>query len=196
VERKRVHVGLSSLTRAHRLAAAFAFSLLVGLFARISVDLPLSPVPITGQSFAVLLCGALFGPRLAAVSLLMYLIEGALGLPVFAGGKGGIDVFFGATAGFLIAFPFAGAMVGYLSVRGWDRRLIDATLAMTLGTLLIMGIGALWLGVYLKNVGAWQSLSALADMAIFPYLPGAALKIVVAAGIVWALRRRLSLRLT
>src|SRR6267378_7772382 len=97
-------------------------SLVTAAAAQLAIPVPWSPVPITGQTFAVLLTGAALGPRRAFAAQLLYLIEGAAGLPFFAGGAGGAAVLAGPTAGYLLGFPFAAALTGFLAARGWDRR--------------------------------------------------------------------------
>src|SRR5215212_10911162 len=121
------------------------FSLLTAAAAQVVVPLPFTPVPLTGQTFAVLLTGALLGPRLGALAMLAYLAEGALGLPFFRGGAGGVTHFAGATAGYLLAFPAAAYVTGHLAERGWDRRFLSAAAAMALGSLVILAGGWAWL---------------------------------------------------
>ncbi|RPJ40883.1 MAG: biotin transporter BioY, partial [Candidatus Latescibacterota bacterium] len=111
------------------LLVAFA-SLLLALSARVAIPLPFSPVPISGQSFAVLLVGALLGSRRGSAAVLLYLAEGAVGLPVFAGGAGGAAYLVGPTGGYLAAFLPAAFVVGALCERGWDKRVPGAAAAM------------------------------------------------------------------
>ena len=131
---------------------ALAFSLLTALSAQVTIHLPCS-VPITGQTFAVLLTGALLGPRLGALTMLLYLAEGA-GRP--AGLRRGpqrldarhaarLSRIFGPTAGYLFSYPFAAALVGWLAERGWDRKPLTMLAAMLLGSLVIFALGAGWL---------------------------------------------------
>ena len=105
-------------TLLYNLALVLAGSLLIALSARISIHLPLSPVPITGQTFAVLLLAALYGRTLGAATLLTYIAEGLAGLPIFADGVGGVQVLLGPTAGYLIGFVAAAFLVGYLAEQG------------------------------------------------------------------------------
>ncbi len=148
-----------------------AFSLLNALCAQIAFPLPGTPVPVTGQTFGVLLTGALLGPRLGAAALGLYLAEGACGLPVFAPGGGGPF-----TLGYLAAFPLAAALVGWLAARGWDRRPLTMLLAMALGSLVIYTCGAGWLAHF---VGTSHVLA----LGVLPYLPGDILKALLAAGL-------------
>src|SRR3990170_4107237 len=119
------------------LALVIGASLFVAAAAQISVPLWFTPVPITGQTLGVLLTGAALGSRRGALALLLYLIEGAIGLPVFAGGAAGFARILGPTGGYLLALPLAAGIVGSLAERGWDRRLPLAALAMIIGNLVI-----------------------------------------------------------
>ena len=163
------------------------FSLLTALAAQAVVPLPFTPVPLTGQTFAVLLTGALLGSRLGALALLAYLAEGAAGLPFFQGGTGGPAPLFGPTAGYLFAFPAAAFVTGYLAERGWDRRYLPAAAAMALGSLVILAGGWAWLAVFLR--GGAEAFR----LGVAPFLAGDLLKIALAAAALpagWALLRR------
>jgi len=149
-------------------------SLLVGLSAQVAINLPFSPVPITGQTFAVLLMGALLGSARGSVVMLLYLAEGVAGLPVFAGGGAGPAYLLGPTGGYLVGFVAAAAVTGYLAERGWDRRFLTTIAAMSLGTAAIYLAGLVWLA-------AFTGADNLLAMGLIPFLPGAALKIVAAA---------------
>ncbi len=117
------------------------------------VEVPMVPVPITMQTFAVTLVGALFGWRLAGATIAAWLIEGAAGLPVLAGGAGGAAHFIGPTAGYLFAFPVVGMVVGWLAERGWaGERIGLAFLAMLIGNALCLVLGAAWLAVTIASV--------------------------------------------
>ena len=153
-----------------------AFSLLTALSAQIAIPLPFTPVPITGQTFGVLLTGALLGPRLGAAAMLLYLLEGSAGLPFFAGGAGGAARLAGPTGGYLLSYPFAAALVGWLAVRGWDRRPLTMLAAMLLGSLVVFALGAGWLSHF---VGLSHAVTA----GVLPFLPGDALKALLAAGL-------------
>ena len=147
-------------------------ALLVALCAHI--EIPLQPVPITCQTFGVLLAGALLGSRRGAMSMLTYLALGASGFPVFASGAYGPARFFGPTGGYLAGFVIAAALVGWLSERGWDRLVVTTALAMTLGMLVIYACGVAWLAHF---VGWGQVLS----VGVFPFLLGDGFKIALAA---------------
>ena len=149
-------------------------SLLTALAAQVAVPLPGSPVPVTGQTFAVLLTGAALGARRGFLAQALYLLEGASGLPVFAGGLGGAWLLAGPTGGYLVAFPLAAAVAGTLSERGWDRRFVGTLAAMLLGSAVILLAGAAWLARFLPMP---QALAAGA----WPFVPGDLLKAVAAA---------------
>jgi len=136
-------------------ALALAGGLLVAVCAKIQI--PTFPVPLTLQTFAVLLVGAALGARRAAAAMAAYLMAGAAGLPVFAGPVAGPAYLVGPTAGFLLAFPVAAFVVGSLTERGWDRRVLTAALALTVGNGLILGIGFAWLAMQLGRTAAWAS---------------------------------------
>jgi biotin transport system substrate-specific component len=131
-------------------------------------------VPLTGQTFAVLLVGALLGSRRGSLSLLAYLAEGAVGLPVFAGGSGGLARLWGPTGGYLVGFIAAARMVGWLCERGWDRRVRTAALAMLIGNGVIYLFGLPWLAHF---VGAERVLA----LGLLPFMPGDLVKLALAA---------------
>lgn len=169
-------------------ALVVAFSLLTALAAQVVVPLPWTPVPVTGQTFAVLLTGALLGPRLGALAMLAYLAEGAAGLPFFKGGAGGAHyLFLSPTAGYLLAFPAAAFATGLLAERGWDRRFPTAAAAMWLGSLVILAAGWGWLTLFFGDAGA------AFRAGVAPFLLGDLVKIALAAAALpagWALLRR------
>ena len=117
---------------------------LTALCAQISIHVPPSPVPITGQTFAVVLAGAALGSRRGGASQLLYLLLG-LALPVYAGGAHGWTIISGPTGGYLVAFPIAAYVIGRLAERGRDRQLLTAFAAYVAGQLIIFGIGVPWL---------------------------------------------------
>ena len=163
-----------------------SFTTLIALCARISFPVPWSPVPITGQTFAVLLTGALLGSRLGALSVLAYLAEGAMGLPVFAYG-GGIAYFTGPTAGYLIGFVPMAFIVGYLCERGWGRRPWTAAIAMLAGSVVLYIFGLSWLARFVPA-------DAVFDAGLRPFIPGDLTKIgaaTIALPSGWAVANRL-----
>jgi biotin transport system substrate-specific component len=151
-----------------------AGSLLVAALAQVRIPLPFTPVPITGQTFAVLLVGAVLGSRRGAASLLLYLMEGSLGLPVFAGGAGGLVHVFGPTGGYLLGFVAAAYLVGRLAEGGLDRRFRSALLVLLAGEAVIYLFGVTWLGFF---IGFQKALAA----GLLPFVIGDAVKLVAAA---------------
>jgi biotin transport system substrate-specific component len=157
--------------------------LLMALLAQLRIEI--GPVPITGQTLGVLLLGAAYGMRLGALTMLLYLLTGGLGVGVFAGGGAGWSYFGGTTAGYLLSYPFAAALVGYLAQRGWDRRLTTAACAMLLGNLLIYLPGLLWLSTFADRY-APAGTSALAwtlSAGLYPFIPGDLVKLALAAAL-------------
>ena len=148
-------------------------SFLVALSAQIAIPLPFSPVPITGQTFAVLVLGMLLGRWRGTAAVLAYLAEGVLGLPVFAGGVAGIAKILGPTGGYLVSFLPAAYLAGYLAEKGWDRRISTTFIAMILGNIVIFGFGAFWLA---RFVGFDKALS----LGVLPFLAGDVVKIGLA----------------
>ncbi len=179
---------VAPLGRSKSVALVVAFSLLTALAAQVAVPLPWTPVPVTGQTFAVLLAGALLGSRLGALAMLAYLAEGAAGLPFFKGGAGGAHyLFLSPTAGYLLAFPAAAFVTGLLAERGWDRRFPTAAAAMALGSLVILGAGWAWLALFYRTAGAAFAAG------VAPFLVGDVIKIGLAAAALpagWVLLRR------
>ena len=144
------------------------------LAASAQVKVPMWPVPVTMQTFVVLMIGMAYGWRLGGATLLAYMGEGALGLPVFASG-GGLAYFAGPTSGFLIGFFVAAVFVGWLAERGWDQSLLRTAIAMTGGTALIYLFGVSWLAVFFGDVD-----KALVH-GLYPFIVGDMVKIALAA---------------
>lgn len=141
------------------------------------VEVPLKPVPVTMQTLAVALVGALYGWRLGAITITAWLVQGAMGLPVLAGGAAGAHHFVGPTAGYLFAFPVAGAVAGWLAERGWNgHRVVLAFLGQLISNLLCLVLGAAWLAVLIGFEPAITS-------GVMPFLVGALLKAVTGAAI-------------
>jgi biotin transport system substrate-specific component len=151
-------------------------SLLIALCAHIKILLPFSPVPVTAQTFAVLMTGALLGARRGALAVLAYIIQGALGLPVFALG-GGLAVLLGPTGGYIIGFVPAAYLTGYLAQKGWDRRIGTTILAMVFGNLVIYACGLFWLSLL-----TGMSKSVL-TAGLYPFVVGDLVKIALAAAV-------------
>lgn len=159
--------------RARQLAAVLLGTVALTLGSYVTV--PMIPVPITMQTFAVTMVGAFYGWRLGGITIAAWLLEGALGLPVFAGGSGGLLHFFGPTGGYLLSFPLIGALAGWLVARGWDgTRPLLAFCAMLLANTTCLALGATWLAVMIGPADAIMS-------GVVPFIPGAILKAALAA---------------
>lgn len=165
---------LAPLDWTRSVGLVFAFSLLMALAARIVI--PIGPVPITGQTFVVLLTGALLGSRLGAMAMMVYLIEGASGLPFFSGGAYGIAHLLGPTGGYLVAFPAAAFITGAFAEHGWDRRFLSAVAAMAIGSAVIMFSGWAWFALVTQTNAA-----AAFQIAVIKFIPGDIIKILLAA---------------
>src|SRR5215475_1156537 len=128
--------------------AALALGGTVLLWLSAKIQIPLYPVPVTMQTLVVLVLGIAYGWRLGAATMILYLLEGAVGLPVFAGGwseGGGFHLLYGPTGGYLAGFVVAAAVCGRLAQQGWDRQIITAAGAMIIGNLIIYALGLTWL---------------------------------------------------
>jgi len=130
-----------ALARLYDLGLVLSASAFIAVSAHLTVRLPFSPVPVTGQTFAVLLTGALLGRQRGAAAVLAYLAEGLAGLPVFAGGMSGLAYLLGPTGGYLLGFVAAAYLTGALAERGWDRQPLTTALAMVLGNLALYAPG-------------------------------------------------------
>jgi biotin transport system substrate-specific component len=149
------------------------------------IQVPFWPVPMTMQTFVVLVLGMAYGWRLAGATVLLYLGQGAIGLPVFAAG-GGIAYFAGPTGGYLAGFLLAAVAVGWLAGRGWDRTVLRTLGAMLIGTAIIFACGIAWLATL---IGLPQAIAA----GLVPFLLGETVKIALATALLpfaWRLLRR------
>ena len=174
-------------TLAGKAALAISATAFVALCAHVSMPLYFTPVPLTLQTLAVLLIGLAFGPTLGASTLLLYLAEGAAGLPVFSPqGPGGIAQLLAPTGGFLLSYPLAAAAAGSVvrAVRIFRPQFHAAVIAAFAADLVIFAVGAAWLAVllHLTPAAAWT-------LAVAPFLPGEILKITAAAAAYTALLR-------
>ena len=178
---------LAPLDSTRSVGLVVVFSLFIAACAQFSIQI--RPVPITGQTFAVLLTGALLGSRLGAAAVIAYLIEGAVGLPFFApGGAPGILRFLGPTGGYLVAFPAAAFITGAFAEHGWDKRYPTAVAAMAIGSAIIFLGGWAWYSVLTNTppVAAFK-------LAVLPFLAGDVIKIALAAAVLptgWALLKK------
>ncbi len=160
-------------------------SLLVAVCAQVSIPLWFTPVPITLQTFAVLLLGLLLSPGAAAASMLLYLAEGAVGLPVFSPhSPTGMLHLLGPTGGYLLSYPFAAAFTSFLCTRMARPGFFGSLFAATAGSFVILLCGAAWLGAI-----SHQPPTSTLTLAVLPFLPGDILKIAAAAGAAGGLRR-------
>ena len=157
-----------------QLVLVLAGSALLAISAQIKI--PLYPVPVTGQTLVVLMIGMAYGSRLGAATLLAYLVEGGMGLPVFAGGAAGWATLAGPTGGYLIGFLVAAFLLGLLAERGMGRGPVSTALAMIVGTALIYVFGVTHLSGF---IGFEKAVAA----GLLPFLYGDALKLIVAAGL-------------
>lgn|SRR2546425_6306149 len=179
-----IGAALAPLDWTRSMGLVVAFSLLTALAAQIVI--PIGLVPITGQTFAVLLTGALLGSRLGAMAMIVYLIEGASGLPFFHSGTGGIRIILGPTGGYLVAFPAAAFITGAFAEHGWDKRFHTAVAAMAIGSVLIMLSGWAWLSQFMPAAVAFRA-------GVRPFIIGDIVKILLAATALplgWALLQR------
>ncbi len=149
-------------------------SLLLATSAQFKI--PLYPVPVTGQTLVVLLIGMVYGPWLGGATIAAYLLQGVIGLPVFAGGAFGIATLLGPTGGYLGGFLIAAVVMGVLAERGMGRGIMSTIVAMMIGNAVIYVTGASWLATF---IGAEKALTA----GVFPFLYGDVLKLAVAAGL-------------
>ena len=183
----RVLADLFSHTRVRDAALVLGAALLTAACAQISIPLPGDPVPVTGQTFAVLLTGAALGANRGAAGQLLYVAMGLVGLPFYADGAHGVDVVFGATGGYLVAFPLAAWVCGKLAEARFDRTPLKALPAFTIGSLIVFAVGVPWLAV-----SADISLAKAIELGFVPFIPGGIVKAVLAAGLLptaWKLVR-------
>ncbi|GHO42714.1 biotin transporter BioY [Ktedonospora formicarum] len=169
-------------------------SILMALSVRARIYLPFTPVPLTLQTFLVLLAGAALGSKRGALAMLLYLAEGAAGLPVFTTG-GGLASLVGLTAGYLWSYPVAAFVVGWLCERGMDRSYLTSIFAMLPGAILNLAVGTLWLAILgLPAAHGIDHGFVTAMLAGFvPFIPGEAIKMVIAAALLptaWMVVRR------
>lgn len=178
---------------ASRLVRAVILAFLGSLFVAVSAQaqVPLWPVPVTGQTFGVLVVGLVLGWRLGGAALLLYIAEGLVGLPVFAKFSAGAAVLTGPSGGYIAGFVVAAAIVGFLAQRGWDRSVWWTGAAMLFGNIAIYILGVAWLtnfyagpgAQYIASAGAETALGAAIAKGLMPFLLGDAIKIALAAAL-------------
>ncbi len=150
---------------------SFAFSILIALCSQVAI--PLYPVPVTGQTFAVLLAGIVLGSNRALVALMLYIFEGALGLPVFAPGSTlGVARLLGPTGGYILGFAAAAFFLGYLSEKGWDRSFYKLLTAMLAALAIIYVFG-------LVRLSAFVPAGKLLIVGLLPFIPGEIIKVTL-----------------
>ena len=166
-----------------RIVAVALGTALLSVAARIEIPLPFSPVPVTGQTFAVLVIGASLGARLGALSVAVYVLEGLLGLPVFAGGASGTARLVGPTGGYLVGFVVAAAIVGWLAERGWTRTIPSTVAAMLFGEAAIYLFGLAWLSRFPLAVG-------VLDAGLVPFVARDLYRLALAVVVLAPITRR------
>jgi biotin transport system substrate-specific component len=177
-----------------RIGAVLFISALTAAAAQVSIPLPFTPVPLTLQPMIVLLGGAALGSRLGMTSQVLYLLAGIAGLPVFATSPvlpQGILRLLGPTGGFLMAYPFAAFLTGWLAERGFDRRYVTSVAAMAAGLTIIFACGLAWFAWFARPEAV--GLPAALRLALYPFLAVDAFKILVAASVlpaIWKLTGR------
>jgi biotin transport system substrate-specific component len=179
-------VALAPFDVVRQVGLVIGFSLLTALAAQVVI--PIGPIPITGQTFVVLLTGALLGSRLGALAMIAYLAEGASGLPFFQTGHFGLFYLMGPTGGYLIAFPAAAYITGAFAEHGWDRRFLTAAAAMAIGSAIIMLSGWAWFSLLMRT----SPMLAL-YATVIKFIPGDIIKILLAAAVLpsgWKLVER------
>ena len=170
-------------------AFVLAGAALVAGAAQISVALPFTPVPITGQTFAVLLVGAALGTVRGFASLLLYLLVGIAGAPIYAHHAHGWSQVTSASGGYLVGFVVAAAVTGFLAEHRWDRRFSSSISLMLTGNVIIYAVGLPWLAVVLNT-----NLEKTLEYGLYYFVPGDILKLYLAAALLptaWKVTRRL-----
>lgn len=182
-----IRIGERLSARTRHLILVLAGALLIYLTALVAIRLPDNPVPITGQTFGVLLVGGALGFRRGLLATLLYVAIGVIGIPAFAEQKAGIGIIasvqngqlvLGATGGYLIGFVLASALVGRLAELGWDRRVVGAVAAMVAGNVVIYAIGLPWLAL-----ATGFTMTQTIDKGLVPFVVGDAIKLLLAGAV-------------
>lgn len=169
-----------------------AGAMLLAVASQIRIPLGFTPVPINGGTFAVMVIGAALGARRGGAAVALYLMAGMIGVPVYAGASGGVEVAFGATGGYLLGYFVAAVLIGAAAERGADRRVRSAIPAMLVGSVVIYTLGASWLAVSV-GVPLFGWTDSAWSMGVAPFLAGDAVKLVLAGlalPATWRLVRR------
>lgn len=174
-----------------------AGSLVMAALAQVSIKLPFTPVPVTGQTLGAMLVGGSLGAALGGASMVLYLAEGAIGLPFFAGGESGLEHLgsASASAGYLWGFVLAAVLIGWLAEKRWDRGVGSAIGAFVLGEIVIFTLGVLWLAAALDIpvAGEIDGRSDALSLGLYPFIVGDLVKVLIAAGafpLMWRLLKR------
>ena len=182
-----IPLGTLEQTLPGKAVLAITATAFIALCAHVPVPLPFTPIPLTLSDMAVILVGLFLAPSTAFAALILYLAEGAAGMPVFnPGGLGGVAQLVGPTGGFLFAYPLA-ALAASVAVRAGSRlasKFVAAAAAAFLGSVILMVLGVAWLGIS-HHLSPWLAI----ELGALPFLPGQVVKIVAAAGIFSALQR-------
>jgi biotin transport system substrate-specific component len=159
---------------------------LVTILAQVSI--PLQPVPITGQTLAVLLVGSTLGWARGGLALVLYAVLGLVGLPVYAPQDDGshltgLEAFVSPSFGYIVGFIISAALVGWLAERQWDRKVLKALVTFAAGSLVVFAVGLPWLAVVLGRLGAPNDLQSVLVAGFYPFIIGGIIKAVIAAGL-------------
>jgi biotin transport system substrate-specific component len=172
-----------------RVASVALFAALTAAAAQVSIPLPFTPVPFTLQPMVVLLGGAVLGSRLGMSAQVLYLLAGIAGLPVFAASAvlpQGVLRLLGPTGGYLMSYPFAAFLTGWLAERGFDRRYVTSVIAMACGLGVIFAAGIVWLAFFARGAVGFE---AALRTGLYPFIPADIFKIFLAAAVMPALWR-------
>lgn len=166
----------------------------VGLTAAAAqLAVPMWPVPITGQTFAVLFVGTALGATRGGISLALYALLGTIGLPIFTGHSSGWAVLAGPTGGYIVGFILAAVLTGWLAQRRWDRRVVGTLVSFLAGSAVIYAVGLPWLAASLASLNQPHDLGSVLSAGLYPFIPGDIVKALIAAGLlplVWRIVRR------
>jgi biotin transport system substrate-specific component len=173
----------------------FAGVALIAIAAQIA--LPLLPVPITGQTLAVLLVGTALGATRGGISLALYALLGLIGLPIFAAASSGWSVIAGPTGGYIVGFILAAILTGWLAQRRWDRRFVGTFVSFLAGSAVIYAVGLPWLAVSLASLNQPHDVGTVLSSGLYTFIPGDIVKALIAAGLlplVWKFTGRRAAR--
>lgn len=181
--------GTPDLDAARQAASVLLIAVMTAAASQVSIPLPFTPVPFTLQPMIVLLGGAVLGSRLGMAAQVVYLLAGIAGLPVFAASPAlpqGMLRLLGPTGGYLMSYPFAAFVSGFLAERGFDRRYLTSVLAMAAGLVVVFACGVLWLAFMARPAAGLQ---AALRAGLYPFVPADTFKVFVAAAVMPALWR-------